>query len=290
MARHRARHGERDGLVLHAAPFLHRLAGDHAHIVARFLRQPGALRQPVGHALRPRIVGGGRKAEIAEAVDQRAQQLGRSRQRLASVEGIIQANALGRVGHELRDAHRADRADRHMIEAALLPDQVGEEAERQRVRLRDLDEAGAKLRVRERRRARFGERQAGALERGRRARILRRIDRVARVAIARLRRAEVKEEGFRRARQRGEFVPRLFDQRSAAAARPRVRWMLAEPELTKRKKTPNRQEPASFNRMMSLCPRRTMLLSRAPSRVFVEREALRFRASRRSRASDAGQC
>ena len=50
--------------------------------------------------------------------------------RRRGVEGIEQAALGGRVGHELRDALRALRAHGVAAEAALLPDQAGEEADR----------------------------------------------------------------------------------------------------------------------------------------------------------------
>jgi hypothetical protein len=59
-----------------------------------------------------------------------------------------------------------------VIEIALAPDQVGEEAERERVRLRDLYQGGADFVIGQNRRVGFGERRARALQR-RERRILR---------------------------------------------------------------------------------------------------------------------
>ena len=88
------------------------------------------------HAARTGVVGGGRKAEIAELLAQLAQKLRRFRQRLYRIERIEQAALSRRTRHELRNALRplaaaGHRTDRIGAKAALLPDHAREELQRQ---------------------------------------------------------------------------------------------------------------------------------------------------------------
>ena len=130
----------------------------------RPVRQAATLLQPVRHPLRSRVVGSRHQPEIAEEGAQRAQQLPRCRQRVARIERI-DAEPVGDVGHELRNAHGAHPADRRAVEIAFAPDQIGEEADRKRIGLRDRDQPGADVVIRQSRRIRPGEGGPGTLER-----------------------------------------------------------------------------------------------------------------------------
>src|SRR5262249_50440047 len=80
-------------------------ATGHAANGSERLRWQGAFSiEPVLHALRTGIVGGGREPEIAEFGAQLAQKLGRFWQRLGRIESIEQKTLGGRPRHELRDA------------------------------------------------------------------------------------------------------------------------------------------------------------------------------------------
>jgi hypothetical protein len=116
------------------------------------------------NSFRSGIVGGRDQPEIAEAGAQCPQQPAGCRQGVARIECIGETELLGDIGHELRNAHGADPADGHVIEAALAPDQIGEESDREIVGLRNRDKARADLLVRQRRRIRFLERGPGALQ------------------------------------------------------------------------------------------------------------------------------
>ena len=90
--------------------------------------------------------GRGRKPRVAEALTQVRQQFRRFRDRLLGIERIGKP-ALGRRSrHELRNALRARAAGDARPEAALLPDQPGEEIDRQVVRCGcALDHAAQRL-------------------------------------------------------------------------------------------------------------------------------------------------
>src|SRR5450830_122022 len=116
---------------LNSGPLLGGLAGHEGHIGARLARQAAPAGEPVAHPPGPGIVGGCREAEISELASQVAQELRGFGDRFDGVEGVGKtAPARGRR-HELRHALRAGAAHRRRVEAALLPDQPGEEIDRQ---------------------------------------------------------------------------------------------------------------------------------------------------------------
>jgi len=87
----------------------------------------------------------GQPAELVwldEPSPQGAKQLARSGQGIARIEGI-EAQPVRDCGHELRNPHGTDFADRLVIESALAPDQIGKETDRKRVGLRDGDQVPA---------------------------------------------------------------------------------------------------------------------------------------------------
>src|SRR5215831_2095887 len=116
---------------LSSGPLLGGLAGHEGHIGARLARQAAPTGEPVAHPPGPGIVGGRREAEISELASQVVQELRGFGDRFDGVEGIGKtAPARGRR-HELRHALRASTAHSRRVEAALLPDQPGEEIDRQ---------------------------------------------------------------------------------------------------------------------------------------------------------------
>jgi hypothetical protein len=116
---------------LNSGPLLGGLAGHERHIGARLAWQAATTGEPLAHPPRAGIVGSRREAEISELASQVVQELRGFGDRLDGVEGVGKtAPARGRR-HELRHALRAGTAHRLRIEAALLPDQPGEEIDRQ---------------------------------------------------------------------------------------------------------------------------------------------------------------
>ena len=114
-----------------AGPLLRRSAGYDAHIGARLPRQSAPAGEPGADPARPGIVGGCGKPEISEFAAQLAQELRRFGDCLERVEGIGKT-APGRRGrHELRHALRPGAAYRRRVEPALLPNEPGEEIDRQ---------------------------------------------------------------------------------------------------------------------------------------------------------------
>ena len=125
-----------------ARPIVGRPPRDERNIVARLARQRAAARKPRLDPRRAAIIGRGRKPKIAEALTQVRQQFRRFRDRLLGIERIGKPALGGRSRHELRNALRARVAGDAGPEAALLPDQPGEEIDRQMVRCRGaLDHA-----------------------------------------------------------------------------------------------------------------------------------------------------
>src|SRR6185437_4980308 len=104
-----------------------RAARNSVHVSFRFLRKLFPLVQPVLDALRPRIIGGGSEAKIAELLEQLAQQSGRCRYRLQGIEWVVHAHAGGGLRHELRNAESAGWAYGAGLEAAFLKQQANEE-------------------------------------------------------------------------------------------------------------------------------------------------------------------
>ena len=114
---------------------LYRNPGDRHDVIAGLGRQRARACHPVVNPLRPRIVGGGRKPEIAELAAQLAQELRRLLQRLHRIERVEQAPFGGRRRHELGDALRTlaaagERPDAVGPELALLPDHPRKEFDR----------------------------------------------------------------------------------------------------------------------------------------------------------------
>jgi hypothetical protein len=128
------------------------VTGHAANVSERLRWQRAFSTEPVLHALRTGVVGGGREPEIAEFGAQLAQKLGRFRQRLGRIERIEQKTLGGRRRHELRDALRTLAAAGHGAhrigsQAAFLPNETGEELDRQLVlRRHRLDQWAKRLR------------------------------------------------------------------------------------------------------------------------------------------------
>ena len=127
------RHQGRLGIAHELArrPLLGLAAGDPGHIGARLAGQPAALGHPIAHPPGTGVVGRRRQAEIAELRLQPAQEFPRGVQRVDRLERIDQPVFVRGLRHELGDAQRSRAADRLHVEVALLPDQVGEERNRQ---------------------------------------------------------------------------------------------------------------------------------------------------------------
>jgi hypothetical protein len=128
------------------------VTGHAANVSERLRWQRAFSTEPVQHALRTGVVGGGREPEIAEFGAQLAQKLGRFRQRLGRIKRIEQKTLGGRRRHELRDALRTLAAAGHgshriRSQAAFLPNQTGEELDWQLVlRRHRLDQWAKRLR------------------------------------------------------------------------------------------------------------------------------------------------
>ena len=129
-----------------------------------FERQEAVARQPTGERVRPCVVGGRRKAKIAETLREIGQELRRGRNGGRRVEGVGEPALGGGARHELRDPLRARRTDGAPLEGALPPYEPGEEIDRQPfLPGRGLDDpakrgqrivGGGRGRIRERRRRR----------------------------------------------------------------------------------------------------------------------------------------
>ena len=124
-------------------PFVGCPAGDDRYIVARLARQRAVAGQPCADAPGAGVVAGRGETEIAEPVAQVAQIARRMAQRPDRIERIGKAAPIGGARHELRDALRAGAAYRPRVEAALLPDDAGEELDRKLILRRVLLERAA---------------------------------------------------------------------------------------------------------------------------------------------------
>ncbi len=103
----------------------------NAHIRVGLPRQATSAGKPAANPPGSRIVGGCRKPEVSEFAPQVAQELCGVGDCFDWIKGVGKtARARGRW-HELRHALRACAAYGRRIEAALLPDQPGEEIDRQ---------------------------------------------------------------------------------------------------------------------------------------------------------------
>src|SRR5262249_13822281 len=135
-------------------PLLGGVTGHAANVSERLRWQRAFSTEPFLHALGTGVVGGGREPEIAEFAAQLAQKLGRFRQGLVRLERIKQKTLSGRRRHELRAALRTlaaagHRSHRIGSQAAFLPNQTGEELDRQLVLRRPrLDQWAKRLRYR----------------------------------------------------------------------------------------------------------------------------------------------
>ena len=116
---------------LSSGPLLGGLAGHEAHIGTRLTRQPAPASKPVAHPPGSSIVGGCREPEISELAPQVAQELRGLGDCFERVEGVGKTALPRGRRHELRHALRAGAAYCRRVEAALLPDQPGEEIDRQ---------------------------------------------------------------------------------------------------------------------------------------------------------------
>jgi hypothetical protein len=112
-------------------------------------RQATPAGKPIANPPGSCIVGGGRKPEVSELTPQVAQELRGVGNRFDWVKGIGKTARVRRRRHELRHALRPCAAYCRRIEAALLPNQPGEEIDREiifarcrRERITDLGDRG----------------------------------------------------------------------------------------------------------------------------------------------------
>src|ERR1700722_13932448 len=134
----RARHALRDGGVgvrrrRRRSPFVRGPAGDDGDIVAGLARQRARARDPFTDTAGPGIVAGGGETKVAEFFAQLAQIARRMLERLDWIERIGKPMPIRGAGHELRDASGALSAHGERVEPALLPDDAGEELDRQAI-------------------------------------------------------------------------------------------------------------------------------------------------------------
>jgi hypothetical protein len=109
-------------------PGFRAVAGDDADVGLRLPRQAATAGQPPFDLAGAGIVGRSGQTQVAaECRTQFAQVACRLAQRLQRLERIDKPPHRGGSGHELGDALRARRAHRRWVEAALLPDEPGEE-------------------------------------------------------------------------------------------------------------------------------------------------------------------
>src|SRR4029077_8883335 len=87
------------GPRVRSLPLLGGVTGNAANVSERLRWQRAFSTEPVLHALRAGVVGGGREPKIAEFGAQLAQKLGRFRQRLSRIERIEQKTLGGRRRH-----------------------------------------------------------------------------------------------------------------------------------------------------------------------------------------------
>ena len=80
------------------------------------------------------VVGGSGEADVAVVAGELGQVARRGGERLGRVERIVEAAQPGGLGHELRDALGAGRADRPGLEQAFAPEQAREEVLVERIR------------------------------------------------------------------------------------------------------------------------------------------------------------
>src|SRR5262245_8811666 len=109
------------------SPLLRAAAGDDPDIGSCLARKTPTASEPFLHTVRPGIVGGSRKSQIAKLAAQLLEPPRGLVQRLNRLEWVGQTPPAGCSRHELRNALRAGPTDRGRIEAALLPDQPREE-------------------------------------------------------------------------------------------------------------------------------------------------------------------
>ena len=125
------------------SPFVGGPAGDDRDVVARLARQRALTGKPFAHPAGTGVVAGGGKTEIAEFLAQLAQIASGMAQRRDRIERIGKAAPIRRLRHELRDALGTLGAHGAGVEAALLPDDAGEELDRQLVFRRVLLDGAA---------------------------------------------------------------------------------------------------------------------------------------------------
>jgi hypothetical protein len=97
----------------------------------RLPRQATPAGKPIANPPGSGIVGGCRKPEVPELTPQVAQKLCGVGNRFDWIKGVGKTARVRRRWHELRHALRAGAAYCRRVEAALLPDQPGEEIDRQ---------------------------------------------------------------------------------------------------------------------------------------------------------------
>ena len=113
------------------SPLLGGLPRYDPHIRVGLPRQATSAGKPVANPPGSRIVGGCREPEVSEFAPQVAQELCGVGDGFDWIEGVGETARVRGRRHELRHTLRACAADRRRIEAALLPDQPGEEIDRQ---------------------------------------------------------------------------------------------------------------------------------------------------------------
>src|SRR5262249_51479262 len=119
------------GPRLPPTPLLGGLPRYNPHIRVGLPRQATPASKPVANPPRSRIVGGCREPEVSEFAPQVAQELCRVGDCFDWIKGVGKTARARSRRHELRHALRPCTAYRRRIEAALLPDQPGEEIDRQ---------------------------------------------------------------------------------------------------------------------------------------------------------------
>ena len=133
-------------LAARLRPGFRGLAGDRPDEILRLPRQGRFLRQPIGDALRPRIVRGCRQSEISEAILEVGEIACRGGDGGRDVEGVEEAAFLRGGRHELGDSLGALGAEGVAAEAAFLPQKTGEETARNAVRIgRRLDQLAKRV-------------------------------------------------------------------------------------------------------------------------------------------------
>src|SRR5262249_10946517 len=121
-----------------------RATGHKPNIGPRFPRKRPPAAKPIANTSRSGIVRGCRKTKVSKLATQVTQQLTGLRNRFERIERVCEAAQSCGRGHELSYALCTFAADRVRLEVAFLPDQAGEEIDRQIVGRRRGGERRAK--------------------------------------------------------------------------------------------------------------------------------------------------